>query len=86
MGKKMRGMPIMAKGALPLPWSIIEPHEAQALKNHGQTLERLAERGGLSACEAVAILEDRSWHRMSEEDAFIRLANIVKEATERIDE
>jgi len=34
-----------------LPWSIVEPWRAQAERNHGQTLERLNERGGLSPLE-----------------------------------
>ena len=43
-----------------IPWSVIAPHEAQALRNQGgQTLERLQERGGLSPEEALAVLEDR---------------------------
>lgn len=48
-----------------IPWNLIKPFEAQAKKNHGgQSLARLAERGGLSASEALAILEDREWHMM----------------------
>jgi hypothetical protein len=65
---------------LPLPWNVIAPHEDQALKNHGQTLARLRERGGLSACEAVAILEDREWRKMDDDEAFRRLAELVKVA------
>lgn len=42
-----------------VPWDIVEPHEEQAQKNHGQTLQRLAERGGLSPAELVALLQDR---------------------------
>lgn len=34
-----------------LPWSLVEPWRAQAERNHGQTLERLNERGGLSPLE-----------------------------------
>lgn len=44
-----------------IPWTMISPHEDQAIKNHGQTLERLAERGGLSAYEAVCVLTDQSF-------------------------
>jgi hypothetical protein len=40
-----------------VPWSLLEPHEKYAMKNHGQTLERLAERGGLAAVEALQILD-----------------------------
>jgi hypothetical protein len=80
-------MPIMAEPghpgppALPLPWAIIEPHREQAMRNHSQTLERLRERGGLSACEAVAILEDRRWRQMDPAAAFTRLAELVRTAT-----
>lgn len=34
-----------------LPWKFIESWRAQAERNHGQTLERLDERGGLSPAE-----------------------------------
>lgn len=44
-----------------IPWDVLAPHEAQAQKNHGQTLRRLAERGGLSPAEAVAVLDGRDW-------------------------
>lgn len=36
-------------------------HEDQAQKNHGQSLERLAQRGGLSPTEALAIAERREY-------------------------
>lgn len=42
-----------------VPWDMVAPHEAQALRNHGQTLERLAERGGLDWSELLRVLEDR---------------------------
>ncbi len=45
----------------------------QALKNHNQTLERLAERGGLSLCEAAAIAEKRSWRAMTTDEALAAL-------------
>ncbi len=41
-----------------VPWDIIAPHERQAQLNHGQSLERLAERGGLSPREFVAVMTD----------------------------
>lgn len=62
-----------------IPWSLIAPHESQARANHGQTLERLAERGGLGSCEAVAILEDRRWHRMAPGEANATLVRILTE-------
>lgn len=59
MGREF--MPILQHPEFRLPWALIAPHEAQARTNHYQSLERLAQRGGLSFCEAAAILEDRKW-------------------------
>ena len=61
-----------------VPWNLMAPHERQARSNHGgQSLARLAERGGLSACEALAILEDRPWHRIPTGSAHAKLADII---------
>ena len=46
-----------------IPWAAIAPHEAQAQRNHSQTLNRLAGRGGLSVDEAVAVMTDQPWRR-----------------------
>jgi rubrerythrin len=62
-----RRFPII--GGASIPWALIAPHEARARTNHDQTLERLAERGGLSACEAIAVLDERRWRTMSSPDA-----------------
>lgn len=45
-----------------IPWALIEPHRAQAQKNHGQSLEDLVKRGGLSKMEAVAVIEDKDFY------------------------
>jgi lambda repressor-like predicted transcriptional regulator len=61
-----------------IPWDMISPHEKQAALNHGgQSLARLAERGGLSPCEAVAVLEDRKWSHMDAVEARLRLEALV---------
>ena len=68
------------KGPRSVPWALVAPHEAQALKNHGgQSLERLAERGGLSLDELVAVLEDRRWLSMPDEYALQNLQNHLDE-------
>ncbi len=55
-------MPIMGSTLLSeIPFAMLVPHEQQALANHSQTLERLAQRGGLSHSEAIDILEGRRW-------------------------
>jgi hypothetical protein len=56
-----RMFPIMgvsiASRVAPIPWAVIAPCEAQAMANHGgQSLEKLASRGGLDPIEAVAVL------------------------------
>lgn len=73
----MEEFPILerAGGKFTIPWELIAQHEEQALKNHGQTLKRLAERGGLSFCEALAVLEDRQWRKV--DNAWINLAAYV---------
>lgn len=48
-----------------VPWDVIVPHESQAKRNHGgQSLERLAERGGLSPREFVAVVTNRSYREI----------------------
>lgn len=56
--------------------------EERAQKNHSQTLSRLRERGGLSYCEALAVLEDRRWRGMTVaeiQEGFRRHQFMVKE-------
>lgn len=71
---KARGIRIMNG----VPWGMMEEHEAQAERNHDQSLRVLAGRSGLSACEAVAVLEDRDWRYMPLDEAFLRLAEIER--------
>lgn len=74
---------VNGKYALSIPWELIAPFEAQAkINNGGQTLERLAERGGLSAAEAWCVMHglpffDFGRRRVSDADAFVYLANLV---------
>lgn len=44
-----------------IPWDLVEPHRAMAMRNHDQTLERLAERGGLSPEEFYMIANGLRW-------------------------
>ena len=64
-----------------IPWSFVEPHNAQAIINHGQSLEKLASRGGLDLTEIAAVVEDRPWRHMSdaEIDAFVATIPKVNE-------
>jgi hypothetical protein len=53
-----------SKPAQTIPWAMLEPRAKQAEKNHGQTLRRLAERGGLSWPEAFAILKGTDYYEL----------------------
>lgn len=71
-----RGFPILlgvagsCRDKVFVPWAMVEAHAKQADCNHGQTVQRLAERGGLAPCELVAVLEDRRWHSMDDPKAW----------------
>jgi hypothetical protein len=54
-----------------IPWQMIadEASERQSQRNHGQSLDHIADRGGFSACEAIAVISCQSWHDLGEERA-----------------
>lgn len=61
-----------------VPWAALVSHERQAQRNHGgQSLATLASRGGLSASELVAVLEDRNWTPMDAGLAAYRLLDLL---------
>jgi len=64
-----------------IPWDVVAPHEKQAVKNHGQTLQQLSERGGLDYTEVLAVLEDRDYARMEQRIAKEKVFQIVTEFT-----
>ena len=92
---RRRRFPIMGQRhgdiCMTIPWEIISPHQSQAMKNHSQTLERLAERGGLSPGEALAVMTNRAWQDRSKFkfhetlDALIEvIINRLSEPTEEM--
>ena len=44
-----------------LPWALLKPHEKQAMRNHSQSLNELARRGGLGIQEAYLIIKDMDY-------------------------
>ena len=65
-----------------IPLEVLIPHEKQALKNHGQTLQRLAERGGMDYMEILCVLEDKEpdWKRkMDNETCRNKVLKIVND-------
>lgn len=61
-----------------IAWTLVAPHRAQAQINHGQTLELLAECGGLAPCELLAVLEDRPHRRMHLEEAIRQVRALIE--------
>jgi hypothetical protein len=88
MKQNGRAFPIMVRhyevlnGPRSVPWGIVAPFEDRARKNHGgQSLERLAERGGLSPCELLCVLIDRDWTQRptsDSQDALDAIAEILE--------
>ncbi len=60
-GMDVERFPIIGSGGQTIPWAVIAQHEKQAGRNHGQTLRRLAERGGLDWTEALWVLTGQPW-------------------------
>lgn len=58
-----------------IPHEVLIPHEERAIYNHGgQSLKRLAERGGLSWYEILCVLEDtRDIENVKNEDCKRRV-------------
>ena len=63
-----------------VPFSLVERHHGQCRRNHGQTPEELAKRGGLAVDELVAVFEDRSFSDMPLVDAVRSVNAFVREA------
>jgi hypothetical protein len=53
--------PILEEGRPSVSWLELVPHARQAYLNHNQTLERLAQRGGLSYAEFWFVMHDEDW-------------------------
>ena len=66
-----------------IPYWIVEQHEAQARRNHYQTVQRLKERQGCSWRELLAILTDRSYQdvpALSNSAAMVEVVSLVGKA------
>jgi hypothetical protein len=56
-------------------FEIVERHAAQCQKNHMQSPQLLAERGGLAVDELAAVLGDRAWRPMPIQEAVRAVLN-----------
>lgn len=63
-----------------VPWAFVAPHERQAQDNHGQPVVRLAQRGGLSPAELLAVVTGRQWREVGRDvDAAPELMKLLRE-------
>lgn len=76
--------PIMGPGPtrygerrLTVPFAFVKAHERQANTNHGQTVERLKERGGLGWSELAAVVEGRDWRQMDVDAAHEQTMRVL---------
>lgn len=92
----MKEFPIMTHGLKRpcpsrIPWDAIAPFEGQAQENHQQTLERLAERGGLDPVEAFFVMTNRTWNNFQmtdevEKEACAFIEKVVHDRNELVAE
>ena len=68
----MKTFPILNSGGESVPWDAVEAHREQAEKNHFQTLEQLAGRGGLSWKELYFTLTNSPVQRLKYEQVDYR--------------
>ena len=66
-----------------IPWDFISSHEEQAQINHGQSLKRLNERGGLGLSELYCVLTDTEWDtsglKISNQDWMDMIINLLED-------
>ncbi len=72
--------PILGTGES-IPWKVVENHRGQAIKNHRQTIEGLAERGGMSWYEMYCVLSEIPCipqTKINEKEIKQKVLNIIK--------
>lgn len=65
-----------------VPSKFMRQFNTRARANHGQTIDRLGERGGLTPQEAMAIVDDDNWgdwRYNDDDDAWAHLQLIVSD-------
>lgn len=69
--KPRKTFPILKGEGAKIDFQLVADHAEQARSNHYQSVERLAERGGLSWCELHAVLHNRKFEKMETNEAMI---------------
>lgn len=65
-----RTFPILGSNGARIDYQLVVDHGGQAKENHYQTVDRLAERGGLSWCELHAVLTNRKYTKIDQNTAI----------------
>lgn len=63
--------PILGSNGARIDYQLVADHGGQAKANHYQTVDRLAERGGLSWQELHAVLLDRKFQKVEQNTAIV---------------
>ncbi len=67
-----------------VPWELIQAHRGQCFRNHSQSPETLARRGGLDPSEMLAVIHDERFYpsrytTMTLDESFLELSHVVDE-------
>jgi len=68
--------PILNGNGAQIDYQLVVDHGGQAKQNHCQSVDRLAQRGGLSWCELHAVLHNRRYQKIDTNDAMIACRSI----------
>lgn len=61
----LENMPVMnGINIKSIPMRLLVPFERQAVRNHSQSLQRLAERGGMDSTEILGMVRGLSWSQL----------------------
>ena len=69
--QKRKTFPILGERGASIDYQLVQDHGDQAQVNHYQSVERLAERGGLCWSELYAVLHNQKWQSMDKNEAMI---------------
>ena len=67
-----------------VPWEVMAPHASQCQRNHSQSLERLAERGGLEGSEAWAVVNGLDYFDMEKAIGWVEADRLWRQYAERV--
>jgi hypothetical protein len=66
-----KGFPVLGSRGTLIDYQLVLDHAEQAYKNHYQSVGELAQRGGLCWAELYAVLHDKPFAKMDQNDAIV---------------